>query len=150
YLFGPNQIMKYSAKPVAPNEGAAPNVADPNYLRTALQKRLTGADAKEIVFDFQVQVRSKAELAGKIETEVEDACFEWDETKFPFVTVAKIVIPVQDFNTDERKAMCENLFFTPWHAVAEHQPIGGINRLKLAVYQASSAFRHFPKEPSGF
>ena len=48
------------------------------------------------------------------------------------------------------KRRCENLFFTPWHGLQEHQPIGGINRLKLGVYDASSAFRHFPKEPSGY
>ena len=64
--------------------------------------------------------------------------------------VAKITIRPQDFNTEARKRQCEDLFFTPWHGVAEHQPIGGINRLKLGVYRASSAFRHFPKEPAGF
>ncbi|MBA3314908.1 MAG: catalase family protein [Planctomycetaceae bacterium] len=144
YLFGRDMVMKYSAKPSAPS-GAAPNVADQDYLRKALLKRLTGADAKEIVFEFQVQVRTKADLAGKIETEIEDASFEWDEKKYPFVTVARIVIPPQDFNTDERKRQCENLFFTPWQGVVEHQPIGGINRLKLGVYEASSAFRHLRK-----
>ena len=44
YLFGPNKVMKYSAKPVAPS-AAAPELADPNYLRNALLKRLTSADA---------------------------------------------------------------------------------------------------------
>lgn len=48
------------------------------------------------------------------------------------------------------KRRCENLFFTPWHGLQEHQLIGGINRLKLGGYDASSAFRHFPKEPSGY
>ncbi|HUR56055.1 MAG TPA: di-heme-cytochrome C peroxidase, partial [Gemmataceae bacterium] len=149
YLFGPNAAMKYSARPVAPS-AAVPNVADPSYLRAALLKSLTGPEAKDIVFDFQVQVRTKAELAGKIEEEIEDASFEWDETKFPYVTVARITIPPQNFDTDARRRTCEDLFFTPWHSVAEFQPIGGINRLKLRVYEASSAFRHFPKEPTGW
>jgi hypothetical protein len=143
FLFGRDKVMKYAARPVAPSD-AAPDVADPSYLRTALLKRLTGKDAKEIVFDFQVQVRSKAEIAGKIETEIEDACVDWDESRYPFATVARIVIPPQDFDTEARKCACENLFFTPWHSVVEHQPIGGINRLKLGVYEASSAFRHTP------
>jgi hypothetical protein len=64
--------------------------------------------------------------------------------------VAKITIKPQDFDTESRRRKCEALFFTPWHGVAEHRPIGGINRLKLGVYRASSAFRHFPKEPAGF
>ncbi|MCY2966469.1 MAG: catalase family protein [Planctomycetota bacterium] len=144
FLFGPDKVMKCSAKPTARSE-AAPNVTDPDYLRTALLKQLTGADAKEIVFEFQVQIRTKADLAGKIETEIEDACFEWDQSKYPFVTVARIVIPPQDFNTDERKRQCESLFFTPWHTLVEHQPIGGINRMRLGVYEASSAFRHLLK-----
>lgn len=149
YLFGPNAAMKYSARPVAPGN-AAPNVADPNYLRAALLKSLHGPDAKEIAFDFQVQVRTKAELADKLETAIEDASDEWDETKFSYVTVARITIKPQNFDTDARRQMCENLFFTPWHTVADHQPIGGINRLKLKVYEASSTFRHFPKEPAGW
>lgn len=148
YLFGRDKVMKYSAKPVAPSD-AAPDVADPNYLRTALLNRLTGAGAKDIVFDFQVQVRTKDELKDKLDTQIEDASTEWDATKFPFVTVARITIPPQNFDTDARRQACENLFFIPWHSVAEHQPIGGINRLKLKVYEASSAFRHMPKEPSG-
>jgi hypothetical protein len=65
------------------------------------------------------------------------------------VTVARITIPPQDFDTDARRQACENLVFTPWHSVTEHQPIGGINRLKLKVYEASAALRHFPKEPAG-
>lgn len=148
YLFGQDKVMKYSAKPVTPSE-AAPDISDPSYLRTALLKRLTGTGAKEIVFDFQVQIRAKKELAGKIETEIEDASTEWDPAKFPFITVARITIPPQNFDTDARRQMCESLFFMVWHSVAEHQPIGGINRLKLKVYEASSAFRHIPKEPTG-
>ncbi|MCL4206040.1 MAG: catalase family protein [Pirellulaceae bacterium] len=150
YLYGSDKVMKYSAKPVAARCAAAPDIDNPDYLRAALLKLLTGADAREIQFEFQVQVRSKTELAGKIETEIEDATVEWDECKYPFVTVAKITIPPQDFDTPERKKHCERLFFTPWHSIVEHQPIGGINRLKLGVYEASAAFRSFPKEPAGF
>jgi hypothetical protein len=97
--------------------------------------------------EFRVQVRTKVDLAGKLETEIEDACTEWKDS---YVTVARIRIPPQDFNTEAAKLRCENLFFTPWHSVRAHQPLGGINRLKFGVYEASSALRHIPKEPSGF
>ncbi len=147
YLFGKSQAMKYSVKPVACPSGIAPNITDANYLRTALTKRLTSAGATDIVLEFQIQVRTKADLAGKLETEIENACTEWKDR---FVTVARITIPPQDFNTKEAILRCENLFFTPWHTLKEHQPIGGINRLKLGVYEASSAFRHLSKEPSGY
>lgn len=150
YLFGPDRVMKYSASPVAPQAGGPSNLADDDYLRKALSERLNGSAAKEVVFDFQVQVRDEADLAGKLDREIEDACTLWDEATHPFVTVAKITIKPQDIDSDARKKQCEDLFFTPWHGVEEHQPVGGINRLKLGVYRASSAFRHFPKEPSGF
>ena len=110
---------------------------------------MNGAEAKPIVFEFQVQIRTKADLLGSVAKDIEDASFDWDETKYPFVTVARLTIPPQNFDTAERKKQCENLFFTPWHTLVEHRPIGGINRLKLKVYEASSAFRHFPKEPAG-
>ena len=150
YLFGVDQVMKYSAAPRKPAAGVAPDVDDDNYLRKALIERLTACDAEDIVFDFKVQIRTIDELRAKLETEIEDATIAWDETAFPFVTVATLTISPQNFDTEERKHQCESLAFTPWHGVAEHQPVGGINRLKLGVYRASSAFRRIPKEPAGF
>ena len=37
----------------------------------------------------------------------------------------------------ELAAKCEALSFNPWHTLAEHRPIGGMNRLRRAVYQTS-------------
>jgi hypothetical protein len=147
YLFGEDRATKFSATPVAPAVGAVPDVADPNYLRTALRARLTASNAPDVVFEFLLQVREANELAGKIDAEVENACFEWDESTYPFVKVATITIAPQDFDTDQRRAQCENLIFTPWHGIVEHRPLGGINRLRRAVYVASADFRHIPKEP---
>ena len=93
--------MKYSVRPVAPHSNVAPDIADENYLRKALVERLTGPGATDVVFDFQVQVRTRKELEGRIESEIEDACFEWDEQKHPFVTVAKIIIKKQNFDTED-------------------------------------------------
>lgn len=150
FLFGPDKVMKFSAKPVSPATGDVPNVAEEDYLRTALHKRLTASNAEDVLFEFQVQVRSASDLAGKIEAEIEDAHFEWDEKKHPFVAVAMITIPPQDFDTPERHRLCEDYIFTPWQGIAEHRPLGGINRMRLAVYEASADFRHVPKERAGF
>ena len=35
-----------------------------------------------------------------------------------------------------------SLSFTPWHTLAEHRPLGGINRIRRSAYRASSAVRH--------
>ena len=84
-----------------------------------------------------------------IADDIEKACNLWPEDKFPFTTVATLTIPLQDFDSPERRAACEALFFTPWHGLAEHQPLGGINRMRKAVYEASSSFRRQPREPGG-
>ena len=107
-----------------------------------------GDEAQDIVFEFQVQVRDGNSLAGKIDPEIENVCFEWDEKLFPFKTVATITIPPQDINTDERKALCEDLIFSPWNGLVEHRPLGGINRLRRAVYLASAQLRHAQPTPT--
>jgi hypothetical protein len=94
-----------------------------------LAKRLREADAS---FDFAVQVRSPSD-----EAKFEDVTVEWKEADVEFRSVATIKIPKQDIDTPEADSRCESLFFTPWHSLPEHRPIGGINRLRLAVYQAS-------------
>ena len=63
----------------------------------------------------------------------------------PPVDVGRITVEIA-----ERRALRENLIFTPWHGIAEHRPLGGINRLRRAVYDASASFRHIPKEPARF
>lgn len=94
-----------------------------------------------MVFTFQVQVRTGAELADKIDTDIEDATVEWDAAQHPFIDAGTITIPPQDFETDERRELCESLTFSPWHGLAEHRPLGGINRLRRPVYDASGRHR---------
>lgn len=36
---------------------------------------------------------------------------------------------------------CEEMAFTPWHALTAHQPLGGINRLRRQVYLGSAIHR---------
>jgi hypothetical protein len=85
-----------------------------------------------------IQVRSEGDDLG-----IENASTLWDESKYPFISVAKITIPAPqpEVDSEENKAHCENLAFTPWHSLIEHQPIGSINRLRKSVYQASAGHR---------
>jgi hypothetical protein len=39
-------------------------------------------------------------------------------------------------------ALAEQLSFTPWHTLPAHEPVGAINRVRHAVYQAISIYRH--------
>jgi hypothetical protein len=120
---------------------AAPDVADDNYLRSALTRRFAVAGASEARFELQAQVRSAEDLANAIDTDIEDASAHWDEARYPFVTLAMLTIEPQEIDGPERDAWCEAMAFSPWHGIEDHRPLGGINRLRRAVYEASAALR---------
>ena len=73
---------------------------------------------------------------------IEDPSIEWKESDSPFISIAKITIMQQQFDTEEQQTFFENLSFSPWNALDEHRPIGELNRIRKQVYQASSKHRH--------
>lgn len=141
--------VKYSARPCDSMhaEGAKrPQDPGPNFLREVMAQLLEERDA---CFDFLVQPQASAALMP-----IEDAAIEWSEKASPFVRVATIHIPRQDFRSPAQDEFCENLSINPWHALAAHRPLGGINRVRRAVYENISAYRHMrndaPRvEPTG-
>ena len=60
----------------------------------------------------------------------------------PYEKVATIHILRQAFDGPNRMEFCQNLAFNPWHSLPEHRPLGGINRLRKAVYVVLSEMRH--------
>ncbi|OHC62942.1 MAG: catalase [Pseudomonadales bacterium RIFCSPLOWO2_02_FULL_63_210] len=112
-----------------------PNKDLPNFLRSALYQQLS-LDRTPACFALQVQRQNPAYYMP-----IEDPSVEWDESITPFETVAKIELPAQDFDSREQNLFCDNLSFNPWHSLPEHRPIGGINRLRKAVYEAVSVYR---------
>ena len=66
---------------------------------------------------------------------------EWLEERAPFYKVATITIPEQIFDTPEQNKFCEDLAFTPWHALPEHRPLGSVNRLRKVIYAHISTTR---------
>jgi hypothetical protein len=147
YLLGDN-YTKFSARPVDCASGAAivestdpPPANDPDFLRERMVKWLGEKDA---CFRLGIQVQTDPATQP-----IEDPTILWDEAKAPFVDVASIVIPKQSFDSDAQQTFCENLSYTPWHALTEQRPVGGINRLRKAVYVAISNLRHtLNKAPS--
>ena len=91
----------------------------------------------EAIFDFTVQFQTDAEKMP-----IEDPGHEWQESLSPFRKVATIRILQQEFDSETQRNFGENLSFTPWHALPEHRPLGGVNRARKIVYQAISIFRH--------
>ncbi|MCB1326488.1 MAG: catalase family protein [Spirochaetales bacterium] len=146
YRWANNGAVKYSARPCEASTATVPDDPTDNYLREVMIAHLEGRDA---CFEFMVQPQTDA-----VAMPIEDPAVEWSEQLSPFVPVARIVIPVQNFATAPQDQFCEDLSFSPWHSVAAHQPLGGINRVRKSVYLAISAHRHQhnlrePIEPTG-
>ena len=112
------------------------NQALPNFLRSALNQQLS-TDRVPACFVLQIQRQNANRYMP-----IEDTSIEWQESDSPFETVARIEVPAQDFDTPGQNLKCDNLSFSPWHGLEAHQPIGGINRLRKAVYDAVSQYRH--------
>jgi hypothetical protein len=138
--------VKYTAKP---REEAADGQQSPggskDYLREAMVQRLSGGN-KPVIYDFCVQRQT-----DPTKEPIENPTVRWTTPEEP---VATIVIRPQMFDSDELQQFGANLVFDPWNSLAEHQPLGGINRARKPIYPASSELRHKTrqdqgKEPSG-
>lgn len=132
---------------VAPDPDSCPayalpaqNQALPNFLRSALNQQLS-TDRIPACFVLQVQRQDPARYMP-----IEDTSIEWKESDAAFETVARIKVPPQDFDTPAQNLACDNVSFNPWFGLQAHRPIGGINRLRKAVYEAVSDYRHSRNE----
>jgi hypothetical protein len=132
YLFGADRAVKYSLKPTSVHRSEPPDNPGDSYLSDAMQAHLAHHTAS---FDFCVQLRRER-------MPIEDAGKLWDESESPFVKLATLQIPTQEFRTKERAELAEMLSFSPGHALPAHAPLGGINRARIKIYSALSKFRH--------
>ncbi len=140
YRFGADEsvAVKYAVTPCSTYKSELPNTADRNYLSGAMRQHLENSD---VCFDFKVQFQKDAENMP-----IEDAAVVWDESESPFISVAKLKISKQDFLSEQAVTRFENMSFNPWQSLPEHKPIGGINRVRGAVYAAMSEFRQYENQ----
>ena len=85
----------------------------------------------------------RAQLCTDLETmPIEDPAVVWDETSSPFVTVATLEVPVQlSWEPVVSDRTEDALSFSPWHGLAAHRPLGGVNRARKDPYKMSADFR---------
>ncbi len=126
--------VKYFAFPSPGREDPIVALNDsPDCMREAMIEQLTlqkaGAE-----FDFCVNPQTDAKAMP-----VEDPRVEW---KSAAVKLATISIYPQKFDSPEQAAFVENLTWSPWNALPEHRPLGGINRARRDVYRESQELRH--------
>ncbi len=131
YRFGADRVVKYSLLPTSGKTSPLPAELPADYLTRAMAQHLA---TESVSFDFAVQFRKDG-------MPVHDAAPRWDETASPFVTVATLTVPAQDFRTEERDRLAEELRFSPAHARVEHRPMGPVNRARMRVYRENSEFR---------
>ncbi|MGE8598313.1 MAG: catalase family protein [Acinetobacter calcoaceticus] len=127
------QAVKYSVRACSVTANNLPKNPSHDFLREALKNTLQQTDA---CMEFLIQPRTSNKML------VEDSMKEWDEKAAPFYQVATIHIPKQNFDTPEQNKFCENLSFTPWHALPAHKPLGAVNRMRKVIYENISRVRH--------
>ena len=115
---------------------------DYNALQLEIWKFFRREDA---LWDVKVQL-ALADAPGTEEKDkkfpIEKADVEWPEDDSPWQTVATITVKAQETYSDARQLYVdERLSFTPWHALAAHQPLGGIMRSRLKAYEEAIQYR---------
>jgi hypothetical protein len=122
-------VIKYCLLPSsstqkrAYDETVQPSSHPDDILSTWLKEFHSNHDAEYL---FQVQLLENlddqpVEYAGKV----------WDSEKYPWQTVAKVVIPKQDSLITVRQSFWEDhIRLDPWHGLKSFQPLGSPNRLR--------------------
>lgn len=129
--FGENSAIKFTAIPRDTDDPDIYNHNDPDYLRKQMMAELS---EKDIWFDFAVQFQADPESMP-----LEDPSVKWTS---PFIKVASIRIPQQEFYNTAQSLFGEHLSFNPWHSIEAHKPLGKINTARKDIYKIMSLFRH--------
>ena len=134
--------VKYSAKPEQSKDYLREVMVE--QLRPREQPGSATAPRPAARFDFYVQRQSDPATMP-----IEDPTALW---KSAWERVATIEIDAQEFDFPARWEWGNKLSFSPWHALDEHRPLGGINRARKIVYPASFNLHiqnlNAPKEPT--
>lgn len=85
----------------------------------------------------------RAQLCTDLEhMPIENAAVVWSEAISPYRRIARITVKPQLAWSEARSsAVDDGMSFTPWHGLAAHRPLGGIMRVRKAVYEEAKKFR---------
>ncbi len=137
YLLGEGQAMMFSFIPKTEVYKKIPGLpfgsVPFNYLRDNL---ITTLKEKDVEFDMVVQLQTDPHLMP-----IEDSSVAWPEKLSPFVPVATVHIPKQNYDHDAAADFAKRLKMNPWHCIADHRPLGNLNRARFRLYRELSDFR---------
>lgn len=91
-----------------------------------------------LTYDFQLQF-----FVEESATPIEDASVGWPESVAPYLTVARLGLPIQQIAAPGQAfdAEVEAAVFDPWMALQEHRPLGEVMRARKVVYFRSEKER---------
>jgi len=131
YLFGEGKAVKWQARPLVPGTTKMPENPRPDFLTHRLTEDLSKGE-----FSFGLFIQQQE---NPVRQPIEDPNIEWTT---PLIQVATLTIFQQSFDTTQRKQQAETMSFSPWHALPQHRPLGGINRVRKSVYEQLSRLRN--------
>ena len=137
YRFG-DHIAKTGLFPVSPAltslTGTIVEIDGPDAIRAAVKRDLIEQGG---TWELRVQLNTDLETMP-----IEDPTVAWNEEASPYVTVATLVVPPQlSWDTGVTEHLDDALSFSPWHGLAAHRPLGGVNRVRRGAYDFSADFR---------
>ena len=138
YRYG-DHIAKFSLAPVSE---ALKDFADatinadgrPDAIREAVRELLIEQGG---LWELRVQLCTDLDAMP-----IENPTIVWDEAASPFHAVATLSVPPQvawEHGVSDR--IEDRLSFSPWHGLAAHQPLGGVNRARRDPYRFSADYR---------
>src|ERR1700738_3118819 len=149
YLLGEGQAMQYSVWPKSNRRTRIPRLPlrpPDDYLRDAMVATLTNEDVE---LDIRLQLQTDPHLMP-----LENNAVLWPEELSPRISAATLRIPRQKFDSPSQLNFAKRLSYNPWHAIAEHRPLGNQSRARQRMYsalanlrQSMNATQHY--EPTG-
>jgi hypothetical protein len=110
-------------------------------------EKVKSSDSREALRDWLVEYFAKSGAKYELKIQLgtspehhptEDGSVVWDEATAPYQTIATVEFPPQNALTAERRVFWEDrMKLSPWDALADHRPLGSINRLRKIVYDMS-------------
>ncbi|MBF7010653.1 hypothetical protein QUC32_13325 [Novosphingobium resinovorum] len=136
YLLGEGQAMQYSFHPLTPVTTRIPRLPlrpGDDYLHDNLAASLREGEA---CFEMRLRLQRDPFLQP-----IEQGAVLWDPARTPYIPVARISIPAQEFRSPAQFAFARQLTWNPWHCVPEHRPLGNQNRARRRLYFEMSRYR---------
>lgn len=131
-------VAKFSLVPISVIKDYADETVNatgrPDAIREAVNELLGSQGG---TWELRVQLCTDLEMMP-----IENPTIVWDEGESPFRSVATLTVepqPAWERGVSEKTE--DALSFSPWHGLAAHEPLGGINRARRSPYKYSADYR---------